>query len=359
MSAPPDTAASPTVSVIVRSTDRPTLSSALASIATQDYAAVEIVVVGASGPEHPEPPASFGPHPCRFVRCATRRNRPQAANDGLDRATGDWITFLDDDDVFLPGHLSGLMAERARAPEARIIYSFARAVFADGRVERFGQPFSLTQLYARNLLSLSTAVFDRALLDTGCRFDEQLQIHEDWDFCLQIAQSGTFHFVPFETFQWNADTGRSGAGGGANQDDATFARYRDIVYAKWGSRRDALIERIEPLLRSAAEMARQRDYGSAEEGCRKVLAVSPNDPWALNLLASIERATGRQRDATKTQQLAVAVCPHHPALTFNLALLYQAQGELDMARRCCERAAALDSNFAPAKKLLAQLSARA
>ena len=345
------------VSVVVRSTDRPTLPQALASIAAQDHPQVEVVVVGAAGPGHSPQPERCGPHPLRFVACAARRNRPEAANDGLDAATGDWITFLDDDDVFLPGHLSGLMAARTEAPDAGVVHCFARATFADGRTQRFGQPFNLVQLYARNFMHLSTAIFARAVAARGCRFDETLATHQDWDFFLQLAQLTTFHFVPRETFAWHAEAGGSGAGGGANQDDATFARYRDLVYAKWARQRDALIERVEPMLRAGAQAAARGDHAAAEARCREVLAASPNDPWALNLRAAIERATGRLREARRTQQLAVAVCPQDPTLTFNLALLYRAHGELDLARRCCDRAVALDADFAAAKKLRAELAA--
>jgi glycosyltransferase involved in cell wall biosynthesis len=347
----------PLVSVIVRSTDRPSLPQALASIATQDYPRIEVVVVGASGPQHSTLTQRCGPHPLQFVRCTAPRNRPQAANTGLDAASGDWITFLDDDDIFLPDHLSGLMAARADAPEAGVIHCFARATFADGRAQRFGQPFCLVQLYARNFLQLSTAVFVRSLLARGCRFDEALLTHQDWDFFLQVAQLTSFHFVPRETFVWHADAGGSGAGGGANHDDETFTRYRDLVYAKWARQRDALIDRVEPLVRSAAQAAERRDFVAAEDLCRAALAISPNDPWALNLRASIERATGRAHEARRTQQLAVAVCPQDPALTFNLALLYRAQGEIELAKRCCDRAVALDADFAPAKRLRAELPA--
>jgi len=347
----------PLVSVIVRSTDRPSLAPALASIAAQDYPRLEVVVVGASGAQHPPLPERCGAHPLRLVRCSAPRSRPEAANAGLDAATGDWITFLDDDDIFLPDHLAGLMTARMDAPEADVVHCFARATFADGRVQRFGQPFSLVQLYARNFMHLSTAVCARSRLAHDCRFDDALLVHEDWDLFLQLAQSASFHFVPRDTFVWRADAGDSGAGGGENHDDQRFARYRDLVYAKWARQRDALIERVEPLVRSAAQAAEQRDFVAAEALLGDALSISPNDPWALNLRASIERATGRQRAALRTQQLAVAVCPHDPTLTFNLALLYRAQGEFDLARRCCDRAVALDTEFAAAKKLRAELPA--
>jgi len=346
----------PTVSVIVRSTDRPTLGAALASIAAQDYPALEVVVVGASGPGHSALPETCGAHPLRFVECAARRTRPQAANAGLDAATGEWFTFLDDDDLFLPDHVSGLIAARAQAPGAGVVHCFARAIFADGRAQRFGQPFCLVELYVRNYLHLSTAVVARGAA-AGCRFDEALLTHQDWDFFLQVAQQASFHFVPRETFVWHADLGGSGAGGGANQNDDTFARYRDLVYAKWAARRDALIARVGPIVQAAARAMERGEPAEAERRCREALQLSPNDPWALDVLAAVERANGRAREARHAQQLAVAVCPHDPALTFNLALLYRAQGQVDLARRCCDRAMALDANFDAARRLRAELAA--
>jgi Flp pilus assembly protein TadD len=129
------------------------------------------------------------------------------------------------------------------------------------------------------------------------------------------------------------------------------------MYAKWGAQRDALIDRVEPMLKGAAELLRDGKLGAAEARCREVLAVSPNDPWALNLLAQIQRITGRLQEAGRTQQLAVAVAPHDPTLTVNLGLLYRAQGEIDMARRCADRALVLDANFGPAIRLRAELAA--
>ena len=99
----------PLVSIVVRSMARASLQEALASIGMQDYERIEAVVVAACGAAHPVPPGTIGNHRVRFVPGESTRSRPQAANAGLDAATGDWITFLDDDDVLLPAHVSGLV----------------------------------------------------------------------------------------------------------------------------------------------------------------------------------------------------------------------------------------------------------
>ena len=150
----------------------------------------------------------------RLVASEQRLPRPRPPTPASRRQRGTWITFLDDDDRFEPDHLAGLLAAAREVPQARVITSYAKAVFRDGHVEWVGQPFSLAQLYERNFIHLSSAIFARELVDDGCRFDESLEILEDWDFMLQLAQRAAFHFVPLRSFRWNADSGDSGAGGG-------------------------------------------------------------------------------------------------------------------------------------------------
>ena len=344
------------VSVIVRSTARPTLARALESIGAQDYPDVEAVVVAASGPDHPPVPARVGRHPVVFAPSPLHLSRPDAANAGLDAATGDWITFLDDDDTLSPDHVSGLVAATRNAPEALAVYTLARARFADGRTETWGRPYALIQLYERNFIHLSTALFSRKLVERGCRFDPQFEIMQDWDFFLQIAQHTHFHFEPRQTFDWHADAGASGAGGGPNRDDARFAEFRDMIYAKWAPAHDALADAVTTKLQAAQVRAQQRDLPGAEALVREVLLQSPNDPFALNMLAMLQRSQGRIADARRTLETAVAIRPDDPSFIFNLALLCRAAGDADGARSSCWRALELDPGFAPARELLAALA---
>lgn len=329
----------PLVSVVVRSTARPTLAAALDAVAAQDHGNVEIVVVGASGTTHPAPPERVGNVPVRFAASGVALSRPRAANAGLDAAQGDYVTFLDDDDTMLPGHVSGLLA--GLCDGAGVVHSYSRAMFRDGRSERIGRPVALMQLFERSFIHLSAALVARSLVLEGCRFDPQFDILEDWDWFLTLAQRTRFAFLPRETFEWRADAGDSGAGGGSNQDAARFARFRDLVYAKWGPARDALVERVQPRLQEAAAAAQRGDFVAAEAACREVLGFSQNDPWALNLLAMIERATGRLADARATQSLAVDVRPGDPDLVYNLAQLCREAGDMSEARRFAAHALSL------------------
>jgi tetratricopeptide (TPR) repeat protein len=344
------------VSVIVRSMARPSLAAALDSLAAQADIELEVVVVAACGPGHPPVTGTCGAHPVRVVGGEHSLQRAAAANAGLDAARGDWITFLDDDDRFEPGHVAGLLAALTARPACEAVYSYARMVLADGSQRRFGQPYSLMQLYERNYIHLSTALFARTLCDAGCRFDESLEIHEDWDFFLQIAQHTTPVFAPVESFRWHADAGSSGAGGGDNHDASRFARYRDQLYAKWRLPHEALVERVTPLLHEAAGRVQGGDPAGATSLVQQALQVSPNDPHALNLLAMIQRRQGLLAQALATQELAVAVRPHDPAMVYNLALVAMASRDVDLARRCCDRALSLEPAYPPAERLRRQLA---
>jgi tetratricopeptide (TPR) repeat protein len=350
--------ASPPVSLIVRSSARSTLQAALDSVALQDYPNLEVVVVAASGRDHPQLPGCTGAHPLRMVTSESRLSRPQAANAGLDAARGDWISFLDDDDLLLPGHVAGLVAAQRNADGARLIYTLALGFFADGHRESWGRPYALSELYERNFIHLSTALFARSLVADGCRFDEAFEIMQDWDFFLQCAQKTRFHFEPRQTFQWRVDLGTSGTGIGGNQDPARFARFRDAIYAKWSGPRNALAARIERLLDDAAARLRSRDFAGAQARCSEALAASPGDPAALNTLALVYRASARMADAEQAQAHAVAVRPTNPSLLYNLAEIQRDRGDLAGARHSVRRALDLAPDFAAAQALLASLESR-
>lgn len=351
-------AATPLVSLIVRSSARPTLRAALDSIALQDYARLEVVVVAASGRDHPDLPGYAGAHPLRMVTSDTRLSRPQAANAGLDAARGDWISFLDDDDLLLAGHVAGLVETQRNAGGARLIYTLALGRFDDGHAESWGRPYALSELYQRNYIHLSTALFARSLVAEGCRFDEAFEIMQDWDFFLQCAQRTPFHFEPRQTFEWHVDRGTSGTGVGTNQDAERFARFRDAIYAKWSGRRSALAARVTPLLDRATVRLRSRDLAGAESCCREALEASPGDPFALNTLALVFRAGGRIADAELAQAHAVAVRPNNPTLLHNLAEIRRDRGDIAGARDALRRALELAPDFAAAQALLATLDAR-
>ncbi len=326
-------------SVVVRSMARPTLMRTLASIAAQCDVALEVIVVGACGAAHPQPPAAAGAHPLRFIASAVPLARAAAANAGLEAARGEWIILLDDDDEWRDGHLRGLLAGASAHPGAGVAHSLAEVHVEGEPVRPFGQPMALSELYRRNFICFGAALIARTLVREGVRCDEALEIHEDWDLFLQCAQRAPFHFVRQRTFVWNAGAGESGAGGGANLDAAEVDRVGDVVRGKWAAARAATLATLTPALRRASAAVQRGAFPEAATEIGDVLRKFPNEPDALVLMAAVERATGRLAQAQSAQALASLVRPDDAMLVYNLALICRERGDLAAVRDCAGRLA--------------------
>ena len=247
-------AVAPLVSVLVRSMGRPTLGDTLASAAAQTYPAIEVLVINASGSAHPPLPACCGPHPLRLIDPGRPLRRPQAANAALRAARGEWLLFLDDDDRIDADHLQRLRAALEARPDASVAYAGVRRIAADGRVDgAWDEPFDPLRLWQANYLPIHAVLFARSLVDAGARFDEGLDVYEDWDFWLQLAGRSPFVHVPGTSASYRM-LGDSGLGAG--HDEARSHQGRQAVYRKWHDRIDA--DTLERLCASAEHLRGER-----------------------------------------------------------------------------------------------------
>ncbi len=209
----------PLVSVLVRSMDRPHLSDAIASIAAQTYANLEVVVLNASGRPHSPVPQS--PHwmAVRLVQPGLDQGGPpqacdrsRAANLAMQAASGQYALFLDDDDLIGPGHIEKLVTALAAQPQAAAAYSGVRVEGANGELLRnYDLPWSAHRLQAINFLPIHAVLFrlDRAR-GAGLQFDESLPVMEDWQFWRELAASGHFVHCPGVTASYRQVHGQSG-----------------------------------------------------------------------------------------------------------------------------------------------------
>jgi glycosyltransferase involved in cell wall biosynthesis len=342
---------SPLVSIVVRSIGRATLSRALDSIAAQDHDRVEAVIVAANAPSHPPIPERHAHVPIVAVDKGEPLRRAEAADAGIRAARGEWITFLDDDDELLPGHVSALIAALPSEPGARAVTGRVLATFFDGSTQVFGRRFSLAEIYAKNYVQLSALLFHRDLLPEVA-FDTAIDMHEDWDFVLQLAQKTRFADSPSATARWYADAGASGGGGGANVDDVGFVLARDYVYTKWESVRDPFLDRCAEALRRAFEAAGAGELGVAEERALEILTYSQNDPHALNMLAMLAMRRNDLASALELELRSIEARPDDADLKYNLGLIHERRHDSDSARFAFEEALRLVPDHARASARL-------
>ena len=220
------------VSIITRSMDRPTLQETLDSIAAQTYPNIEVIVVNALGQSHSGLQPSCGKFPLRMVGADGPLARSRAANLGIDSARGKYALFLDDDDWLLPNHIEALVGVLSQSAAARVAYSGIK--FASGPDDTtfsvINEAFDPVKLIHGNFIPIHAVLFDMALTRSGCRFDESLDIYEDWDFWLQMSRLGAFVHLNQITAGYR-NTGHSGAGPSAGEEAVRLAREK--IFDKW------------------------------------------------------------------------------------------------------------------------------
>ncbi|MFT4814595.1 MAG: glycosyltransferase involved in cell wall biosynthesis [Pseudohongiellaceae bacterium] len=184
------------VSIICRTLGRPELQQALRSIASQDYPNIEIVLVDAAGDDSLDS-AAAGDRPLKLVTTGAALSRSAAANAGLEAAHGKYIQFLDDDDWIDPSHISQLVSVLENSVETAAAYSSTQKTNAagDSLDYVFREAFDPILLMRDNYIPIHAILFDRSLLEHGCRFDEAFDIYEDWDFWLQLSQYTNFQHI--------------------------------------------------------------------------------------------------------------------------------------------------------------------
>lgn len=242
------------VSIICRTLGRPELQQALRSITSQDYPNIEIVLVDATGKLSIDSAAS-GDLPLQLVTTGAALSRSQAANAGLEAAHGKYIQFLDDDDWIDPSHVSQLVRVLESSDEIAAAYSSTQKTSAagDSLDYVFREAFDPILLMRDNYIPIHAILFDSALLEHGCRFDEAFDIYEDWDFWLQLSQHTKFQHIDSITAYYREGGDSDTALADVRlryQADTTLGKGRAAIFEKWlpkwsGERVNSLIGQLD------------------------------------------------------------------------------------------------------------------
>lgn len=222
----------PLVSVIIRTTARETLAQTLDSLLTQTHSHIEVVLVDVLGTGLAQVDTTFLPFPVRIATTGKPLPRAQAANAGLDAATGDFCLLLDDDDWLYPDHIAKLVRAAVLNPNVKAVHTGVRCVDGLGNPTGvvFDFPYAPRELCYGNFMPIHAVLFRRELVQAGCRFDETFDLYEDWDFWLQIESRTAFVFVAGISAAYRID---AVSGAGVQVDPAYSQRATSALYAKW------------------------------------------------------------------------------------------------------------------------------
>jgi len=179
------------------------LREAIDSVLAQTYAAHEIIVIDdGSTDDTPRILAEYGDR----IRVIRQQNLGVSAarNAGIAAACGEWVAFLDSDDVWRPRKLECDAARIAADPGLGMVHCGAEQFDNTGRT-LFVFLGGLEGWIAPDLLRLDREVIaapgsgltvrKTAAEEVG-GYDPRLAASEDWDFCYRIACRYRAGFIP-------------------------------------------------------------------------------------------------------------------------------------------------------------------
>lgn len=271
------------------------LEETLASVAAQTYRDFEAIAVDyGSTDATPELLAMYADRwPWFRWECQDNPGNCAASlNRAIESARGEFIAMLDAGDIWLPDKLALQLALFARNPSAACVYAdeidfpsgadSPRTLFqakppARGRI--------LLELFMGNFVQTSTVVVRKAaLLEVG-GLNPGLQVYEDVDLFMRLAERFEFDYVDEVLMR------RRILHEHLTLDHALVRERRDLeIFDYWVKRRPDLFPEDAPHVRQrrAAVYARmgrtllsQQDYAGAREAYRNAIALGQRGPGVL------------------------------------------------------------------------------
>ena len=202
----------PLVSIITRTHGDKTdfLKEAMASVINQSYRNIEHIIV--------EDRTDFAQNIVEAARDGYKRNikyvksdgtgRSEAGNFGLAAATGEYLLFLDNDDLLFADHVELLVRTLAQNTNHVAAYGLgwnASTDFSSNQgyrevmhsvLEGHRLDYSRHRLQNMNFIPIQCILFRRSVYDTEGGFDVSIDHLEDWNLWARYSMYGDFAFVP-------------------------------------------------------------------------------------------------------------------------------------------------------------------
>jgi len=191
------------VSIIIPTYNRPELlKRALSSISEQTFKDYEVIVVNDGGcPVEDVVANSEIKDKIRYFYHPENSGQSFSLNLGLENALGEYIAYLDDDDIYYPHHLETLykfLIEKGKEvaytkcirtvlePGASVVLS--KKVLPDQEHDR-------ENLIYENFIPIICVMHRKSCLERSGMFDEELKVLKDWDFLVRLSEHYHFYHI--------------------------------------------------------------------------------------------------------------------------------------------------------------------
>ena len=173
-----------------------TISRAIASVLGQSYTPHEIIVIDDASKDNTAElvQGTFGDQ-VHFIQKIANNGSSVTRNVGMDAATGDYIAFLDADDVWHKDKLMLINTILESRPGISLFYHpFTQEDLSNKRLPEDITVYKLPfiKLLPGNMIATSCAVIRN---DPSFRFEPTMRYTEDYDLWLRIGYKYKIHFI--------------------------------------------------------------------------------------------------------------------------------------------------------------------
>jgi glycosyltransferase involved in cell wall biosynthesis len=163
------------------------IAEALASVQSEPGIEAEIIVVDdGSTDRSAEIVASIAERDPRIrLYLCEHRGVSATRNVGVKAATGDYVTFVDSDDICPPGRIKRQVGKLASRPD--VVAVIGETMLFEAMTPEL-QPAPGSRHMRMLLVTLHSALFHRNVFEKFGLFDETLACSEDMDFFLRLAE---------------------------------------------------------------------------------------------------------------------------------------------------------------------------
>jgi glycosyltransferase involved in cell wall biosynthesis len=192
------------VSVVIPAyNSAPYIARTLETVLQQSYRPYEIIVVDDGSTD--DTPNVLKKYRDRIIYIhQDNAGEPAARNTGIRHARGEFIAFLDADDLWLPDKLEVQMDYFEQHPEVALVYSDMKLFTETGIIhesvkEWLGMSlpsgYVFPQLFAETLFGSGTVVFRKTCVEQVGFFDESFLVGSDYEMWLRMARRFRFGCV--------------------------------------------------------------------------------------------------------------------------------------------------------------------
>lgn len=228
----------PTVSVIIPTHNRPQLlARALSSVYDQTFTDFEVIVVddGQSVKNHFFLASYWRMPNFQYIETAKNTGGAATRNLGIKAAKGEFITFLDDDDEWLPTKLEKQVeALKNSSEEVSLVYGGVVAYDETGKLlyqsvaKESGIIEPLPRLLYKCDIWTSALMYRRSYVERGFIFDPEQKKNQEWDLELRLGQVSKFYALAEALTRINI--GESEQMGGKNNLPNIIAGYERFLH---------------------------------------------------------------------------------------------------------------------------------